>query len=417
MTTDAGGSRFTRFRSDKGDPGSLSDDIARAVLVDRAGNLWVGTHGGGLNRLDPDTGKFFHFRHDAADPSSLNSDFIFCLHEDREGAIWAGTLGGGLNRLDMERGTFTHFTTRDGLASNLVLGILEDRAGDLWLTTSEGLSRFSPQQKQFRNYDASDGIQGQGFFGGSVHASQEGELFVCGADGINAFFPQEILDNGYLPPVRITSFKVMNREKQLPRPIWETAEVVLRPDDYLFSLEFAALDYSYPQKNRYAYRLDGLTREWIYTGARNRVASFSTLAPGRYVFRVRGSNGDGVWNPQETTLVIRVLTPWWRSGWFLSLLLAAAVLAGYEWNRTRIRRRARQVRTEQAMEQLFDRCAVSPREREIARLLLKGLNNKEIGERLFIELGTVKIHVHNVLRKLGVRNRTQLLRLFQNLKT
>jgi DNA-binding CsgD family transcriptional regulator len=271
-----------------------------------------------------------------------------------------------LNRLDKAKNAFSHYTKADGLASDMILGILEDRSGDLWLATNDGLPRFSPRTRQFRNYDEADGLQGREFDSGACLRSRSGEI-------------------------------------------------VLSPRDQLFSFEFSALDYTAPEKNRYAYTLEELTDDWIQTDSRRRLASFSRLPPGRYVFRVRGSNSDGIWNDQEASRVIRVRAPWWRTGWFLSLLAAAAALLAYEWNRTRIRRRARRVRTAAAMEQLFDQCATSPREREIAMLLLKGLNNKEIGEKLFIELSTVKIHIHHVLGKLGVRNRTQLIRLFQNL--
>ena len=416
MDADAKSGRFTRYQFDEKDPGSLSDNIARAILVDRAGTVWIGTYGGGLNRLDRAAGKFIHYRYDAADPASLNNDYIFCLHEDSEGGIWVGTLGGGLNLLDREQGTFAHFNRADGLAGNQVLGILEDGSGNLWLTTSEGLSRFSPQEKQFRNYDASDGLQGKGFSSGSVYADPGGEMFVGGGDGFNVFSPQDIADSMYVPPLWITSFKVLNKEVKLPHPIWETAEIVLYPKDQLFSFEFAALDYAAPEKNRYAYKLEGLTDDWIPTDARHRSASFSRLPPGKYVFRVRGSNSDGLWNEKDVSLVIRVRGPWWRSWWFLSLMAALVFLSAYEWQRRRIRRAAAKIRTAAAMEELFEACSLTPREKEIALLLLKGNTNKEIETGLYIELGTVKIHVSHIFKKLGVRNRTQLLRLFQNLK-
>lgn len=413
---DAKARGFTRYRFAEKDPGSLSDDIARAILVDRAGTLWVGTYGGGLDRLDRATGKFAHYRNDAADPSSLNNDYIFCLHEDRRGGIWVGTLGGGLNLLDREKGTFAHFTQADGLAGNQVLGILEDGSGNLWLTTSEGLSRFSPPTKQFRNYDASDGIQGKGFLSGAAYANPGGEMFIGGADGFNVFSPRDITDSAYVPPLWITSFKVMNKEVKLPHPIWETAEVVLFPKDQLFSFEFAALDYAAPEKNRYAYKLEGLTDDWIQADARHRSASFSRLPPGKYIFRVRGSNSDGLWNEKDVSLVIRARGPWWRSWWFLLLLVLLISLFLYQWQRTHIKRVAARVRTEAAMDEMFTKFNISPREKEIVVLLLKDKTNKEIAEQLFIELSTVKIHVHHIFGKLCVRNRAQLLRLFQNLK-
>ena len=414
---DREGGPFTRFQFAEDDPNSLSDNIVRAVLEDRSGALWAGTYGGGLDRLDRETGSFRRFRHDSGDPASLSNDYVFCLHEDRDGVLWIGTLNGGLNRMDREAGTFRRFTRADGLASDMITGIAEDRAGNLWLTTNEGMTRFSPRTGQVRNYDVSDGLQGKAFISNSCLAGGNGEIFAGGANGFNLFNPLDIVDDPYVPPVRITSFKVQNREVRLPRPVWETGAVELGPKEQLFSFEFAALDYAAPEKNRYAFRLEGLTDDWIPAAANHRLASFSRLPPGKYVFRVRGSNHDGVWNEREAVLVIRVRPPWWRTGWFLSLLAAAVAFLTWEWNRTRLRRRAGKVRTAEAMDQLFEQCTLSPREREIALLLLKGRTNKEIGEQLFIELSTVKIHVHHVLRKLGVANRTQLLRLFQNLKT
>lgn len=410
------GGAFTRFQFDENDPSSLSDNIVCAILEDGRRTLWIATYGGGLDRLDRVTGKFTHYRHDPADPASLSNNYIYCLHQDRENAIWVGTLDGGLNRLDKEKGTFSRFTRADGLAGNMVLGILEDRAGNLWLTTNEGLSRFSPRSRQFRNYDVSDGLQDRGFLNGSAYTNREGEMFVGGANGFNVFSPQDIFDNSFVPPLRIISFKILNKEVKLPRPIWESEEIVLFPKDQLFSLEFAALDYSAPEKNRYAYRLDGLTTDWIPADSRHRLASFSRLPPGKYVFRVRGSNSDGIWNEKEVALVIRMRGPWWRSGWFLALLAALVALGLFQWKRTRIRRLAGKIRTEAAMEELFNACSISPREREITMLLLKGCTNQEIEARLFIERSTVKIHVHHIFKKLGVANRTQLLLLFHNLK-
>ena len=406
---------FTRYQFAEGDQGSLSDDIVRAILVDRAGTLWIGTYGGGLNRLDRESGKFIHYRHDDSDPASLSDDYIFYLHEDKEGDIWIGTLGGGLNKLDKGRNTFSHFTETEGLASNMILGILEDRSGNLWLTTNEGLSRFSPRMKQFRNFDVRDGLQGKEFVSGSVYADQNGEMFVGGANGFNAFIPQEIFDNPYVPPVRITSFKVLNREVKLAKPIWKTAEIELSPKDSLFSFEFAALDFTASEKNQYAYKLEGLTEDWIYTDSRRRLASFSRLPPGKYIFRVKGSNSDGLWNEKDVSLVIRMRGPWWRSWWFLALLVAFMFFFLYQLKRTRIRRMTAKIKTEAALEQVYSNFNISPREKEILILLLKGKTNKEIEEQLFIELSTVKIHVHHIFRKLGINNRTQLLRLFQNL--
>jgi DNA-binding CsgD family transcriptional regulator len=442
------GYRFTAFLRDPTDAASLSHGYVMSLCEDRSGILWFGSSDDGISRYNPNRKRFSHFRSLPGRSDSLGSSLVWSFCEDppgtlwigtqvgldrmdlkrrtltritspptdRHGDLWIGTWGGGLNKLDRKTGTFSRFTRADSLASNNIYGILEDESGNLWFSTNEGVSRFSPRTRQFRNYDVSDGLQSKEFNGGAYLRCRSGEMVFGGANGFNAFFPQDIFDNAFIPPVRITSFKLMNREVRLERTVWDMGEIELSAKDSLFSFEFAALDYSAPEKNQYAYKLDGLTEEWIPTDSGHRWASFSLLPPGRYVFRVKGSNSDGVWNEEGISLVIRVRGPWWRSWWFLSLLAVLLGLFLLQRRRTQVKRMAARIRTEAAMDQLFVKFNISPREKEILFLLLKGRTNKEIGTQLFIELSTVKIHIHHVFRKLGVANRTQLLRLFQNLQ-
>lgn len=325
---------FKRYRHDPDDPRSLSSDFARVVLEDAEGALWIGTQGGGINLLNRATGSFTHIRHDPDDPHSLSSNHIISIFEDRSGIMWIGTWGGGFNRFNRDDGTFTSYSVDQGLPSDAVYGILEDEEGDLWMSTNNGLSRFDPRTETFDNYNINDGLQSNEFNGNSFHKSASGEMFFGGIRGFNAFCPSEIRDNPHIPPVVITSFQKLNREVKLGAPVSEIDELVLSNKDYVFSFEFAALDYSVPHKNQYAHKMEGLDTEWIYTDATKRFASYTTLPPGTYTFRVKGSNNDGVWNEEGASIRVRINPPYWETLWFRAvvfLVLAAAAIFAYRY--------------------------------------------------------------------------------------
>ena len=312
--------KFVRYRADPNDPQSLSNDFARVVFEDSEGTFWVGTQGGGLNIFDRDNEKFTHLRADPDDPHCLNSDHILSLFEDRSGMIWIGTWGSGLSMFNRNSGTFTAYTVEDGLPSNAIYGTLEDDHGNLWLSTNNGLSKFNPRNKTFHNYNVRDGLQSNEFNGNSFHKSKSGEMFFGGIRGFNAFYPDDIKDNPHIPPVVITSFQKLNREVKFDVSISEVDELVLSYKDYVFSFEFAALDYSVPEKNRYAHMMEGLDTDWIYTDAFKRYADYTTLPPGKYVFRVKGSNNDGVWNEEGASIKITITPPFWVTWWFRALI-------------------------------------------------------------------------------------------------
>ncbi|MBN1885595.1 MAG: SpoIIE family protein phosphatase [Candidatus Krumholzibacteriota bacterium] len=317
---------FDVYRNDPADTTTISNDYVRTVLVDKQNRYWVATEGGGLNRFFPATGRFLSYRTIPGDTTSLGNNHIFALHESADGAIWVATWGGGLNRFDPERGTVRRYTERHGLADNSIYGILEDEAGMLWLSTNSGICRFDPRTGMSAAYTVEDGLQSNEFNGGSFFRSSSGEMFFGGINGFNSFFPADIVDNTHVPPVVITSFRKLNREVVLDRPIASIPELVISHRDYVFSFEFAALDYSAPSKNRYTYRMEGLEDEWIDTDASRRFATFTTLSPGRYVFHVKGSNNDGVWNEEGVAITVRVTPPYWRTAWF-RILVVTTLLA------------------------------------------------------------------------------------------
>ena len=347
---------FKRYQNDPNNPLSLSNNFVRAIYEDRQGNFWIGTQGGGLNLFNRETESFANFKHDPENSYSLSNDFVFALYEDTAENFWIGTWGGGLNRFDRQKQQFYCYRMSDGLPNDSVYGILEDNDGNLWLSTNMGLSRFNPRAtakgEQFKNYTESDGLQSNEFNGGSCFKSKSGEMFFGGIKGFNAFFPEQIRDSDYIPPIVITSFRKLNREINLPQPISETNVLNLTYKDYFFSFEFAALDYAAPQKNLYAYKMEGLDQDWIYTDADNRLASYTTLPPGDYTFRVKGTNSDGKWNEAGAEIKLFITPPIWGAWWFKSLGVALFLMVIFYLHRRRTGRIKQEMEKKRLEEEL-----------------------------------------------------------------
>jgi signal transduction histidine kinase len=225
------------------------------------------------------------------------------------------------------------------------MGILEDDAGRLWLSTKTGISRFDPKTETFRNYDISDGLMSNDFSRSCNQQVQNGEMLFCGSNGVTAFFPDDIHDNPYVPPVVITSLKIFNKPVPIgPKSVLNKAipyvdSLTLPYRDNVFSLEFAALSYANSQKNRYRYKLENFERAWNEVGSRQRLATYTNLDPGKYVFRVQGSNDDGIWNEEGVSLSIVITPPWWNTGWFralCALFLTTLLWAAYQWRLRRV---------------------------------------------------------------------------------
>ncbi len=297
-------------------PESMDNQI-RVLCQGQAGGMWLGSWYGGLSHFDPEIKHFRHYRHNPLEKTSLVSDTIYALCQTQEGTLWVGTSG-GLCKFEPEAETFVHYLERDGLPSDAVRGILEDDAGNLWLSTMQGVSKFDPQTETFRNYDVYDGLQGNVFHDTSYCKTRRGELFFGGMQGVNTFYPDDVLDNPYIPPIIITEFLLFNKpvvvggDSLLQKAIWATDKITLGPEDYVFAFEFAALSYTAPVKNRYKYKLEGFDQDWNEVTSRRRFVSYSSLPAGDYVFRVIGSNHDGVWNNVGASLRITVKPPVWE---------------------------------------------------------------------------------------------------------
>jgi PAS domain S-box-containing protein len=289
---------------------------------------------------------------DSRDPHKLNGGSILAIHEDWAGTLWVGAMD-GLYRCNRQNGTFTRYTESQGLASSSIQGILEDKGGRLWLSTKKGISRFDPRTETFRNYDVSDGLQGDEFSESCYFQGPDGEIFFGGSNGFNAFFPENVRESPYVPPVVITSFKIFNKpvpigdKSVLRKAIPYVDSLTLSYRDNVFSFEFAALSYANSQKNRYRYKLESLEPGWNEVGSKQRLATYTNLDPGRYVFRVQGSNSDGVWNEQGVALHLQIFPPWWGTWWFrgvCAVVLLTLAWVAWQFRVRQLQRESRQLR-------------------------------------------------------------------------
>lgn len=323
--------KFTAYLPDDKNSESISGRNVTTILEDRFGLIWVGTFDNGLNILDPETECFTHYKHNPNDVRSLNQNYISVIFEDHSGVFYVGT-DEMLHRFDREQNCFIRYQEFPGS----IKSILEDESGNLWVGTTKGLSKFNPILKTIRNYDKNDGLQGNQFNSRAAFKGEKGRLYFGGPKGFNAFYPDDILDNPQVSPVVFTDFQIFNKSVKpgkhspLQSIIAETKEIVLNHDQSVFSIEFAALNYSAPMKNKYAYKMEGIDPDWVYTNASRRFATYTNLDPGAYTFCVKGSNNDGIWNEEGASVKIIILPPWWATWWAYSayFIVAAALILG-----------------------------------------------------------------------------------------
>ncbi|MFT4926065.1 MAG: signal transduction histidine kinase/ligand-binding sensor domain-containing protein [Phenylobacterium sp.] len=345
---------FRHFRADEADPYSLSNDVITSIFEDSAGILWIGTMGGGLNQFDREKQRFIHYQHQPSDPNSLSHNSVLSVFEDSSKKLWL-TTSGGLNKFNAQSKNFSRYATANGLPNDVVYGMVEDNHGHFWLSTNLGLSRFHPGTKTFRNYDFKDGLQSNEFNFGAYLKGADGELFFGGINGFNRFYPENIEDNSQAPPVVLTDLLLANqsvsmqpplnlpntKDQQNPQPpenkssfklakaINAMSHLSLSYRQNLISFEFAALHFTNPNKNQYAYKLEGQDLRWIFTDSKKRWATYTNLAPGDYTLRIKASNSHGYWNAQGKSLNITILPPPWQTWWayLVYALIALALLA------------------------------------------------------------------------------------------
>jgi signal transduction histidine kinase/ligand-binding sensor domain-containing protein/AraC-like DNA-binding protein len=322
-----------------GDSSGTNDTHIQYIYEDSEGILWLGTIRGGLNRFDPGTGRFSHMVHDPSNPRSINNNRVKCILEPeihRNDILWVGTQNGGLNRFDRRSGEFTAFTMEEGLPSNTIHGILEDKLGNLWISTNRGLVQFDPLTEKISIYTSEDGLVGNEFNEGAFFKNKEGIMYFGGTNGINYFNPEEIKEKPeYDAPVIFTGFSVsgkpvlphdtVNGRVLLERSISYTDQISLTHRERFISFEFASLDIAAAGKIRYRYMLDGFDESWNELGPGQRFISYTSIPSGTYTLRVTGTNSDGTAFRVPSEITLNILPPFWQTPLF-KLLIAFTIL-------------------------------------------------------------------------------------------
>jgi len=334
---------FIHYRYSPADPTSLSGDRINKLLCDSKGNLWIGTDDAGLNLYNAATNNFTHFKHQDK-VNSLSDNTVLDLYEDHKGNIWICTLA-GLNVFDPLTRHFKVFTTKDGLPNDYIQAVVEDNNGHFWITTNNGLAMYDPKAKKFENFTTEDGLQADEFKQHAILKSQTGALYIGGVNGFNSFFPDQISQAPYNPPLILTDLQLFNKSVQvakndddlspLKQDISETRSLTLSHDQSVISLEYASLDYLSPGKKKYAYILEGFDKGWNYVENKN-TAVYTNIPPGHYVFKVKSQNSEGIWSPAILTLSVTVVPPFWLTWWFRALVVLFVAGSVYSVYRYRV---------------------------------------------------------------------------------
>ncbi|MBC3882449.1 PAS domain S-box protein [Undibacterium sp. LX40W] len=342
---DLGSNNFRKFTPDPKDPDSRSAKGTTVILRDKKGHLWAGAEwvGGGLDMLDVSTGKFRHFKHNPNDESSISADNVSSLYEDAKGRLWVGTIN-GLNQIQIAADgvvRFKRFNGSNSIGAAKVVAIESDQQGKLWLSTVDGLIRFDPETEIVDRYTVSDGLSDN--FAGPSHRSAEGILYFGGTKGMTAVYPDRVSRITVPPQIAITDISVFNRSLKngkapqgvvLNGSVTAPKSLSISQQESVFSMEFAALHFTNPGQNRYAYRLAGFDRDWVEVDADHRNATYTNLNPGEYTFQIKATNDLGIWSDHISSLNISIPPRYWQTVWFKWLLFFAVsglLFAIYRW--------------------------------------------------------------------------------------
>jgi signal transduction histidine kinase/ligand-binding sensor domain-containing protein/CheY-like chemotaxis protein len=330
---------FKRIVHNANDPNSLNDVSIEALYEDKNGNIWMGGYTNGISVYHPSSGKFTQIN---THNSNLTNDVISYFHEDKKGNMWIATMEGGFNCLNLKTNKITAYTEENGLINNTINYIAEDRQGFLWLSSVRGITRFDPVRKHYRNFAEHNGIKNVEFNLSSGTVLPNGQMAFGGINGFNLIDPEKLEFNHNKPVVRITGLEYFDNQSNdqasaapLKSNMINKGEIKLKHDQSVFTLEYAALDYTAPEENNYAYKLAGFDTEWRFAGTR-RSATYTNLDPGTYTFLVKASNNDGVWSYHPTSIRVIIIPPYWMTWWFRTIAAILLISVSYIAYRLRI---------------------------------------------------------------------------------
>lgn len=406
------------FRNNPNDEPPLIKRIHRG----NDNKLWLnGNHS--LDLFDPKKDSLQRFY---SEDIGCNVREINWVLQSRDGVVWIGTESSGLVRFHPKNGTTKIYSTDDGLPDHSIKGILGEYRDNrqikkLWISTANGLCVFRRKSGTFELYDKNDGLQGNQFIRGSCYLSPEGEMFFGGINGFNLFDPAAISKSRYSPKVVVTGLNIFNRpvetgeDSVLKKPIEQTDRLRLNYRHKVITFEFASLHFSSPDKIQYAYLLEGFEKEWNSNGNR-RYATYTNLPHGKYKFRVKATNCDGVWTEKDAVIDIYIEPPFWQTWWFRILLILISGTVILALHKKRMNDLRIRLKTDDEIQKIYHQCGITPREIEIIELLKKKKSYREIEDTLFISFHTVKNHVYNIYKKLDVSNQGELIYFLKSVK-
>jgi len=294
-----------------------------SIFTDSKNNIWIGTYGG-VYQFDARTNKFKSYIQRQDNSDELSNNYVYSILEDLQANIWFGTAS-GLNKLNVKTNSFQHFYQKDGLPGDVIFGILEDGTGTFWLSTNKGLSRYNPKDNSFKNFDESDGLQGNVFNPSAYLKSTDGTIYFGGINGLSFFNPQKMEFSNFNPPVVITSIKIKNKDGNFIEINPENDFIELEPEQNSILIEFASLDLTNPEKNKYQYKLFGYSEDWVSLTNGNSVM-FSRLPHGNYSFQLMGTNSDGIWSENFASLSFVITPHFYQTWWFVPATIIGSVL-------------------------------------------------------------------------------------------
>lgn len=386
------------------------------LFTDKKNNLWICTIQNGIFRYEFEKKSLTNFKSEENNIKSISENHTTSVCEDSHGNIWVGTNNRGLNKYNESENNFTRYGTDLGLP-DVISGILEDNYGKIWLSSFDGLYMFDPINKTSIKYDKSDCIQRYDFASNVCFKDKDGLLYFGGSGGLTYFNPSDIKNNPYVPKVFLTDFQIFNESIKpspenpfLKKNITLAKDITLSYKESVFSFEFAALIYNNPVKNQYSYTMEGFDKDWVYCGTRRNV-TYTNLDPGNYTFRVKGSNNDGIWNVEGTSINISISPPWWQTWWFKSCgATLIFLIAGYGY-----KKRINKFKMEKSAQEEFSKKLLNAQEEErkkiasvlhdsIAHEVLITKNSSELGLRSAVSNEEFK----EILNKISERSSSTL---------
>ena len=360
---------FKHFPHNAQNPNGIAGALVWHFMEDTQNRLWISTDGG-ISIMNKERTSFTNHFSDANKTGTLSNNNIKMCFQDKKGRFWIATEGGGLNQYIEKENRFVCYNKKTGFPSDNIFAVFDDNSGYLWLSSKDGIIRFNPESKEAIVFNTDDGLQGLQFLAGVFYKGKSGKIYFGGNDGINHFYPDSIKLSAYVPKIvftslkisgnEITANKIYNEKIFLTKELSYTDEIILSYHENIFSLEFAALDYSASKNIKYTYQIEGLSNEWVNTDAQDHKISFTNLSPGKYTIKVRSTNSDGVWCENAKTLKLTITPPFWQTWWFRSIILLLIVgssIAYYKYKTYEIKRKNQELerkvaeRTNEVMQQ------------------------------------------------------------------